>query len=232
MSTHTIDNYGRDLHQFDEFLTSRKMDVGSVDHLFIRDYMNQLYTKNKLKKSSVARKLACLKSFFKLMVREDRLKNNPAELVSSPRLPKRLPTFLQQDEAAMLVQLPQGDSFRDLRDHAILELLYASGLRVGELVGLNDHGVDMAQQTVLVLGKRNKQRMVPFGDFAARALAAYIEERNRENLGEMDKNGDRPLFVSVNGRRLNSRDVQRLVVRFRLSLSATRRVTPHTLRHS
>jgi integrase/recombinase XerC len=232
MSPHTIDNYERDLRQFREFLEARKVDLGAVDHLFIRDFLNHLYTKEKLSKSSVARKLACLKSFFKLLVREERLQKNPAELVSAPRLPKRLPVFLQQDEAATFVQLPQGDSLRDLRDRAILELLYASGLRVAELVGLNDQGLDLKVQTVIVLGKRNKQRMVPFGDFAAHAIRDYLAARSRLKLEKPDKDGGQPVFVSVNGRRLNSRDVQRLVERFRLNLSAARKVTPHTLRHS
>ena len=180
----------------------------------------------------MSRKLACLKSFFKLMVREKHLEANPAELVSSPRLPKHLPAFLREDEAATLVQLPQGDALKDRRDRAILELLYASGLRVSELVGLSDHQLDLPEQLVRVLGKGSKERIVPFGDFAAKAIAHYLEERERLGLAIPEKNGSRPLFVSLNGRRLSSRDVQRLVQRFRLNLSASRRITPHTLRHS
>jgi integrase/recombinase XerC len=230
-SEHTISNYERDLRQFAKFLELKKLALERVDHIVIRDFLSSLY-QQKLKKSSVARKLACLKSFFKLLVREGRTTTNPAELVSSPRLPKHLPTFLQENEAATLVQLPEGDSVKDLRDRAILELLYASGLRVSELVGLSDHQLDMAQQLVRVLGKGKKERIVPFGDFAARAIEAYLTERDRLALSRPEPNGTRPLFVSVNGIRLNSRDVQRLVERFRLNLSASRRITPHTLRHS
>lgn len=231
-SEHTISNYERDLRQFANFLKSRRLELEQTDHVVIRDYLNRLYEKNKLKKSSVARKLACLKSFFKLMVREQRLRTNAAELVSSPRLPKQLPAFLQESEAATLVQLPQGLSLKDRRDRAILEMLYASGLRVSELVGLNDHQLDMAQQLVRVLGKGKKERIVPFGDYAARALSDYLGERDRLGLSDLDTSGNRPLFVSLKGRRLSARDVQRLLVRFRLNLSATRRITPHTLRHS
>jgi integrase/recombinase XerC len=230
-SAHTISNYERDLRQFSAYLNATKTRLGDVDHIFIRDYLGKLYDR-KLKKTSVARKLACLKSFFKLMVREGRLKANPAELVSSPRLPKLLPSLLQENEAATLVQLPQGDSLKDRRDRAILELLYASGLRVSELVGLSDHQLDMPQQMVKVLGKGRKERIVPFGDFAARAIAEYLSERDRLGLAHPEANGTRPLFISLNGLRLSSRDVQRLVERFRLDLSATRRITPHTLRHS
>jgi len=230
-SEHTISNYQRDLRQFAVFLKERKITISAVDHVFIRDFLGHLYDK-KLTKKSVARKLACLKSFFKLLVREGRLQSNPAELVSSPRLPKALPPFLQEDEAATLVQLPQGSSFKDRRDRAILELLYASGLRVSELIGLSDHQVDIEQQLVRVLGKGKKERIVPFGDFASRAITEYLAERNRLGLGQTERNGTCPVFVSVNGHRLSSRDVQRLVERFRLSISAGRRITPHTLRHS
>ena len=230
-SVHTISNYERDLRQFAEFLKQKKADLRDVDHIFIRDFLGHLYDR-KLTKSSVGRKLACLKSFFKLMVREQHLKANPAELLSSPKLPKPLPTFLQEEEAATLVQLPMGNDFKDRRDRAILELLYASGLRVSELVGLSDHQLDMPQRLVHVLGKGKKERIVPFGEFAARALTEYLEDRNRLGLSETEPNGSLPIFVSVNGRRLSARDVQRLVERFRLQLSATRRITPHTLRHS
>jgi integrase/recombinase XerC len=147
-------------------------------------------------------------------------------------LPTQLPAFLQEHEASNFVELPGESSFRDVRDRAILELLYASGLRVSELVGLNDHQLDMPQQTVRVFGKGKKERIVPFGSFAARAIAHYIDERLRLGLSKSETNGKQPVFVSVHGRRLNSRDVQRLVARFRLALSAGRRVTPHTLRHS
>jgi integrase/recombinase XerC len=230
-SAHTISNYERDLRQFAEFLKSRKTAVGDVDHVFIRDFLGHLYNR-KMKKASIARKLACLKSFFKLMVREQRLKANPAELVSTPRLPKQLPAFLQEEEAATLVQLPESGDLKDLRDRAILELLYASGLRVSELVGLSDHQLDMPQQLVRVFGKGNKERIVPFGDFALHAIERYLDVRNRTGLREPERDGSRPLFVSINGNRLRARDVQRLVARFRLKLSATRRITPHTLRHS
>ena len=230
-SEHTISNYERDLRQFAEFLSKRKIDLAAVDHILIRDFLSTLYDR-KMKKTSVARKLACLKSFFKLMVREDRLSANPADLVSSPRLPKQLPAFLQEDEATKLVELPVGDSLKNRRDRAILELLYASGLRVSELVNLSDHQLDMPQQLIRVLGKGKKERIVPFGDFAGRAIVDYLEERDRMTMSPREKGEAQPLFVSLNGRRLSSRDVQRLVARFRLKLSATRKITPHTLRHS
>src|SRR5262249_11390581 len=159
-------------------LEQRKAALENTDHVFIRDFLNHLYSKpRELSKRSVSRKLACLKTFFKFMVREGRLSSNPAELVSSPRLPKTLPSYLAEGEAATIVEMPQGDTLKALRDRAILELLYASGLRVSELVGLNEDEIDLGQQMVRVLGKGNKERIVPFGNFAGDALKGYLEKK-------------------------------------------------------
>jgi integrase/recombinase XerC len=180
----------------------------------------------------VSRKLACLKTFFKFLIREGGLQTNPAELVSSPRLPQMLPSCLGETEAAAMIEMPKGESLKTVRDRAILELLYASGLRVSELVGLNDEQVDMQEQTVRVLGKGKKERIVPFGSYAARALEEYASLKRSLSLTRRDEAGTVPVFVSLRGKRLNPRDVQRLVARLRLGLTTTRRVTPHTLRHS
>lgn len=231
VSEHTLSSYESDLHDFAAFLKLRKAAFNSVDHTFIRDFLGHLYERN-LEKTSIARKLACLRTFFKFMVREQRLKTNPAELISSPRLPKKLPSYLPEKEAAAVVEMPQGDAFKDLRDRAILELLYASGLRVRELAGLNDENLDMSQQLVRVFGKGRKQRIVPFGEFAAQALSAYLAERDRLGLAKSEDDGQVPVFVSVRGRRLNVRDVQRLVEKTRLRLPSGRHLTAHTLRHT
>ncbi len=231
-SVHTVTNYEIDLRHFLQFLEQRKASLESTDHLLIRDFLNHLYTERDLSKSSVSRKLACLKTFFKFMVREGRLKANPAELITSPRLAKRLPSFLGEAEAAAMIEMPKGTTLSALRDRAILELLYASGLRVSELVGLNEDEIDMDQETVRVLGKGNKERIIPFGSFAATALRDYMSKKRSMRITERESSGAFPAFISIRGHRLSSRDVQRLVARVRLSLKTTRRVTPHTLRHS
>lgn len=230
-SAHTVQSYDIDLKHFSEFLILQKTTLQSVDHVVLRDFLNHLYTDRKLSKSSVSRKLACLKTFFKFLVRESRLKTNPAELIASPRLPKKLPAYLGEIEAAAIVEMPQGTSLKALRDRAILELLYASGLRVSELVGLNEDQIDRDQETVRVLGKGQKERIVPFGSFANRALIEYLDRKRVAGRTEADETG-MPVFVSLRGQRLNSRDIQRLVARLRAGLQTTRRVTPHTLRHS
>jgi integrase/recombinase XerC len=231
VSEHTLLSYQSDLRDFQSFLKSRKIRFQSIEDIAIRQFLTHLYER-KLQKTSIARKLACLRTFFKFLVRDGRLKSNPAELISAPRLPKKLPSYLTEGEAATVVEMPKGDSLKAIRDRAILELLYASGLRVRELVGLNDENVDMPQQLVRVFGKGRKQRIVPFGELAARALAAYIAERNRLGLTQPDDEGHTPVFVSVRGRRLNARDVQYLVERVRMQLPSGRRLTAHTLRHT
>jgi len=180
----------------------------------------------------VSRKLACLKTFFKYLLREGVLQGNPAELISSPRLPRILPSYLGEEEAAAIVSQPEGDSFAAIRDRAILELLYASGLRVSELTGLNDDQLELDQQTVRVIGKGRKERIVLFGSYAEQRLREYLQARGKLGFQRNDEAGRVPVFVSVRGQRLSSRDIQRLVARLRLGMKTTRRVTPHTLRHS
>src|ERR1044072_900468 len=119
LSEHTLESYESDLQAFELFVKARNVDVAAIDHLFIRDFLGHLYER-KLAKTSVARKLACLRTFFKFLVREQRIKANPAELVSSPRLPKKLPSYLPEDEAAAVVEMPEGDGFPARRNRAIL----------------------------------------------------------------------------------------------------------------
>ena len=231
VSEHTLSAYESDLRDFQSFFKQRKVEFKSMDHVFLRDFLGHLYERN-LKKTSVARKLACLRTFFKFLVRDGRLKINPAELISSPRLPKMLPSYLPEDEVVAVVEMPQDVSLKDLRDRAVLELLYASGLRVRELVGLNDESLDMPQHLVRVFGKGRKQRIVPFGEFASRALAEYLSERDRLRLSQPEDDGHTPVFVSLRGRRLRARDVQRLVEKTRMRLPSGRKLTAHTLRHT
>ncbi len=231
VSEHTLSSYESDLRDFQSFLQSRKTSFKDIDDVSIREFLSHLYER-KLQKTSIARKLACLRTFFKFLVRDGRLKSNPAELISSPRLPKKLPSYLTEREAATVVEMPQGNSLEDIRGRAMLELLYASGLRVRELVGLNDENVDMSQQLLRVFGKGRKQRIVPFGELAAKALSEYIAERDRLGLTQPDDDGHIPVFVTRKGCRLNARAVQRLVERIRMRLPSGRRMTAHTLRHT
>ncbi len=230
-SPHTVSNYQRDLLRFARFVEARKARLKDVDHIFIRDFLNSLYLDH-LARSSVSRILSSVRSFFKFMVRRGQLPRNPGELVSSPRVPRKLPAKLSELDAQILMESAGTTNLRTLRDHAILELLYASGLRVSELVGLNEVDVNMPERLLRVLGKGQKERIVPFGQFAARAMETYREERALQGKTFHDDAGNVPVFINLRGSRLTTRSVQRLLEGYRSHLAPGRQVTPHTLRHS
>jgi len=228
-SPHTCRCYQRDLEEFEDFLKRARMSLSpegaiemvKVDRLDIRKYLSFLHRKNK--KSSIARKLSTLRSFFKYMVKEQLTPSNPAKTVSTPKVEKFLPTTLTVDEAFRLMESPATDG--RLRDRAILELLYSSGLRVGELVGLNLNHLDLDLGIVKVMGKGRKERIVPVGLKAVQALKAYLQER-----GILE--GREPLFVNSRGGRLTDRSVGRLVKKYTKRSGIFRKVSPHSLRHS
>jgi integrase/recombinase XerC len=206
-----------------------------VDRMDIRRYLSFLYRKNK--KSSIARKISTLRSFFKFLVREQALASNPAKSVRAPKVEKHLPTTLTVDEAFRLMEaprhplrnasldIPQKDGRTIERDRAILELLYSSGLRVGELVGINLNQLDLDLGIVKVMGKGRKERIVPVGMKATEALKAYLGERGVLAGGE-------PLFINPRGGRLTTRTVGRVVKSYSRRSGIFRKVSPHSLRHT
>jgi len=233
-SPHTCRNYLRDLEQFEGFLRSSGISVSPqgevvierVDRLAIRKYLSFLHRKNK--KSSIARKLSTLRSFFRYLVKEQIISSNPAKAVSTPRIEKLLPTALTVDEAFRLVESPlKGEKPKEmeLRDRALLELLYSSGIRVSELVGLNLNRVDLGLGIVKVMGKGRKERIVPVGAKAIQALKAYMEGR-----GVIEDSA--PLFVNLKGGRLTGRSVGRLVKKYTRNSGIFRKISPHSLRHT
>jgi len=240
-SPNTSRAYLRDLEDFEIFLRSSglclsptgNIEIEKVDRLAIRRYLSFLYRKNK--KSSIARKISTLRSFFKYLVREQIITFNPAKSVSTPKAEKHLPGALTVDEAFRLVEAPghfQKNSLLDVpkdkrktRDCAILELLYSSGLRVSELVGLNLNQVDLDLGIVKVMGKGRKERIVPVGIKAAEALKAYLGER-----GVLT--GEEPLFLNPKDGRLSARTVGRLVKKYSKQSGIFRKVSPHNLRHT
>src|ERR1044071_3490953 len=176
VSEHTLRNYMSDLEQFYDHLcpqdstgNRRHIDIKQIDHLTIREYLSKLY-QEKRKKTSIARKLATLRTFFKFLCREQILEMNPAKLVSSPRLEKKLPKVLTVEDMIRFIESPDIETVLGKRDRAILELLYGSGIRVSELCGMNVGDVDFRNLSILVRGKGRKERIVPFGSKAKEAL--------------------------------------------------------------
>ncbi len=252
-SPNTIREYRRDLRQFMVFLTppgEKTMPLGRVNYQVIREFVGWSYDQ-KLKKSSIARKLATLRTFFKYCIREGVVKQNPARLVSTPKLPKRVPAVLTAEEMnGFLDHIVGGDTptkgkhrasthnERDQakimlkRDRAILELLYASGLRVSELVGLDLGDIDRAGQMLRVLGKGRKERIVPFGSSAQTALEAYWPVRD-ELLNRPGVNSEtEAVFLNYFSSRLSTRSVRAIVKKYSRLANVNWDLHPHSLRHA
>ncbi len=217
-SAHTIDAYRRDLKQMSEFFGGRGWEKITADDL--RSYISSLF--GKVQAVSLARKVSCLRSFFRYLVKKQRMGKSPAEGLTLPRLPKKLPRFLIQDEAKALLE-EKSEVRSAPRNSVILELLYGSGLRVSELTGLNLADIDRNEGWMKVRGKGKKERLVPLTGKACQALEAYLVTRGRE---------DGPLLKNAQGNRLTPRTIQRIVKSRALRSGILKRTTPHTLRHS
>jgi integrase/recombinase XerC len=236
-SAHTLRGYAADLAEFRRFLLATK--VGGwedVDARALRGYLAWLHGRG-LARTSVARKLAAVRSCFRFLTRRGVVPANPARHVRTPRLGRRLPSFLPKDESKELLDGTFEDTDVGRRDRALLELLYACGLRVAECCGLDVEDVDRRHGTVRVLGKGNRERMVPVGDEALAALDRYLENRGTSPEGRGARLAARgaaaePLFRNPRGERLTTRSVRRIVGRRARAAGIARRVTPHTLRHT
>src|SRR5207253_1314786 len=240
-SPHTIRNYRSDLVQFRDFLAQGKPDarveVASIDAFRVRGFLASLL-ENERKKTSIARKLAALRAFFKFLGREQVLAENPASRVATPKLARTLPRIMTEEEmnnfldrlfeAAKSAAPEQSAALA--RDRAILELLYASGLRVSELVGLDLRSVNFGDGMVLVRGKGRKERIVPFGSKAKEAITAYLPIR--EKVIWETKTGSPALFLNARGRRLTTRSVDRLVKKYVRRFGPDLKASPHSLRHA
>jgi integrase/recombinase XerC len=226
-SPHTIRAYGEDLAQLTDHLRrelGREPRPEDADHLAIRGFLAELHRRG-LARSSSARTLAGLRTFFRYLCREGRLEANPARLLATPRRDKRIPAVLDEAQVASLLALP-GDAVSAVRGRAILELLYATGMRCAELVALDAGEVDLDARMVRVLGKGRKERVVLFGRRAQEALRAWLARRS-----QLRPRGD-ALFLNARGGRLTDRSVRALVARRVEQTALARKCSPHTLRHS
>jgi integrase/recombinase XerC len=230
LSAHTIDAYRRDLTQFERFLRDLTRDeppaAGDLDARAIRRFVAAL-SASRLAKRSIQRKLAAVKSFARFLVADGRLRADPTLGLAGPKAEKRLPSFLRKKEIDLLFAEPAAPAEADLRDRAILELLYGTGIRLSELTGLKKEQVDLAGGLVRVLGKGNKERVVPVGRAAVEALRAYLSARG----GSLRERGT-PLFTNARGAALSGRTVQRIVTRRLRQVSEARHLSPHVLRHT
>ena len=227
-SKHTLRAYHTDLTQFDSFLKDDKCkNLKRVNHLLLRKYLAALRSRN-YSRTTIVRKLASLRSFFKFLNQEGILESNPFEILRTPKQEKKLPHFLSINDIDTLLKTPDESEISGLRDRAILETLYSTGIRVSELVGLNEEDVDFYGEMVKVQGKGKKERLVPIGSYAIKALKEYINSKKKKNgLGK-----NVPLFLNKYGDRLSSRSVARSLDKY-LKLTGINLLTsPHTFRHS
>jgi integrase/recombinase XerC len=227
VSVYTVRNYTNDLMDFFHFVRGKEIDsLKDVNKLTLRAYLSQLLEQG-YAKSSIARKLSAIRSFYRYLMREEMISASPAATTVSPKLDKRLPVFLTIEEAKRLVESPDLSRPQGQRDRALLELLYASGMRVSELVNINMEQVNLATNEIRVWGKGAKERVVLIGNPAARALDSYIAKGRLELLGAKKNNA---LFVNRYGGRLLARTVQKILKKY--SRNINKKVHPHILRHT
>ena len=227
-SPHTVAGYGRDLRQVAAYLKEREIRWDKTGNVVLRGFLAELHEK-KRKKTTIGRKLAAMRSFYDFCVRKKWIAENPARILSTPRQEKRVPSFLSEAETAELLDLPRSAAPLDLRDKAVLELFYATGIRVSELVGIEAADIHFGERLVRVRGKGKKERIVPFGHKAREALEAY--RRARPELAKGAASGE-AFFLNYRGGRLTARSVQRMVRKYIRRTAVARRISPHSLRHS
>ncbi|MFT9847868.1 tyrosine recombinase XerC [Aneurinibacillus sp. REN35] len=225
----TVTNYEKDILAFTAFMKQHGVaEYAAVSYVHVRSYLTDLHTHGYARRS-IARKLSSLRSFYRFMVREEMVEHNPFTMAATPKLAKKLPNFLFPKEIEALLALPDTSRPVGLRDRAILEVLYASGIRVSELTGLTLRSVDVRAGTALVFGKGAKERYVPLGEHALRAYEQYIQQ-GRPHLGKQQKTD--ALFVNVRGEKLTDRSVRRIVNKYVEQASELLKVSPHTFRHT
>ncbi len=228
----TIQNYATDIKLFITFLQKRVGNVSweNVTVLDIRAYL-ALMNDEKYARRTIARRISSLRSFYKFLMRENYVKSNPFMKIKTPKLDKRLPVFLEEVEINELLELPARDEL-GLRDQALLELLYATGCRVSELVGLTLEHIDLGNQYVLLLGKGNKERIVPIGSAAVKAVDVYLIKSRPVIMRRYDIKEHHRLFINHRGTQLSARSVRRILGKYIAELALQKHVSPHVIRHT
>ncbi|MCK5533723.1 tyrosine recombinase XerC [bacterium] len=229
-SSYTIQNYKIDLRQGFDILTKMEVsEVRQINRLHIRNYLSILQNDG-YEKSSIKRKLSVLRSFFSFLVREKIVDKNPFINIRSPRIERRIPVFLDEEEVKILLEIPKETTFLELRDKAMMETLYATGMRVSELVFLNVQDLDFLGEMIKVSGKGRKQRLIPIGSIALKILTRYLPLR--EKYLSKKKIFHSAFFINARGGRLTTRSVCRVINHYIKLTGINKCITPHTLRHT
>ncbi|RKY42206.1 MAG: tyrosine recombinase XerC [Candidatus Makaraimicrobium thalassicum] len=223
-SEHTLRAYRSDLRELADFLKDK--DPGDVTHLDLRRFLAELRRRDCARRT-VVRKLGAVRSFFRFLSKEKYIKTNPADSMFTPKLDKRLPEFLDIKKTLRLITAPPLDSLMGLRDRALLEVLYSTGIRVSELVGLDRRNTDLIAGVIKVRGKGKKERIALLGRGAQRAVRNYLQERRDDATGVSEA-----LFLNRRGTRLSDRSVRRIIDKYVRQCSIEQKVSPHSIRHS
>jgi len=239
-SKHTLRNYLIDLTQFSEFLVKREalpqddqkldLDMDAIDALVIREYLGSLF--GRYERSTIARKLSAVRSFFIFLEKKGMVRANPAGDVATPKLEKYIPVYLPVDDVFRLLERPDRKKPLGLRDLAILEVLYSCGIRVSELEALDISGVDFEGRLVTVIGKGNRERIVPIGRIALKAVRDYLEATRGLRKGHGYDSRDAPLFINFRGGRLSGRSIGRIIKRYATESGLNPEISPHSMRHT
>ncbi len=236
-SAHTMTGYKNDLLMCDDFLKqvsngTIELGRGELEHSFLRRYLGELQ-KKQYSRTTIARKLAALRSYFRFLCREKYCQTNPAKMIRTPKLEMRLPKFLYPEEMTALINTPAADNTMELRDRAILEALYSSGMRVSELVSLNIMDMELERGMARVMGKGRKERLVALGSYAVAAIQAYLNTRDKflyEKYKKQEKQ-ETAVFLNHRGKRITDRGI-RLIVHKTSQLQGVKHVSPHMMRHT
>jgi integrase/recombinase XerC len=239
LSPNTRKNYISDLRQFKAFLDANNISARiddtqgmiDIDHMVIRAFLGSLY-REKLKKVSISRKVTALRTFFNYLERKGKIKVNPGQMVQGPKIEKYVPQFLSVDEMFSVLNSKSPADAYGLRDKAIVELFYSSGIRLSELAGLNRSDVDYSLGLMKIRGKGKKERMVPVGEKAVVALKTYLEKRNEVSPGNIKHGADEPIFINRTGARLSTRGVARVLDKLVMASGLGKKISPHMLRHT
>ena len=234
-SAHTVTSYEDDLRQFSQFLLRHFEEAAftleDIDNVTIRLFLGDLLEQG-FSKSSIARKLAAIKSLFRYLRKKHDVQRNPALNVSSPKLEKRLPQYLDEKTAGNLMAQPDRSTPEGVRDAAIMELFYSTGIRLSELIGLRIPDIDFDNTTIKVTGKGNKQRIIPIGRKAHSALQRYLQERKKLATTKADTSKKDVVFLTVRGKQMTPKGVNVLINKYISRVSEIQKKSPHVLRHS
>lgn len=225
-SDNTIISYRKDLEEYETYLKEKNKNIKDTDYKFIRSYLTYMFDK-KYEKKTISRHISTLRSYYKFLFEEKKIKKNPMELISNPKLDKKLPNFLYYDELEILLNIPDKSTTLGLRDALILELLYSTGIRVSELINIKMKDINRSNKKILIFGKGSKERYVLYGDVLSNLLDLYINE----SRNKLNKNSDY-LILNKNGNKITDRGIRLIISKILKQGSLDFHVSPHTLRHT